>query len=48
MHYMWQCNTLVLGRSVYETWDMVEISSVISNVLTKLKNIICLIDMGDR
>ena len=36
-HYMWRCTAWVLVRSVYETWDMVEMSSAISNVFAKLK-----------
>ena len=29
------------------TWNTIEMSLVISNVFTKLKNIICLINVGD-
>ena len=44
-HFMRRCNTVV--RLVYETWSTVQMSLVISNVFTKLQNVICLINEGD-
>ena len=46
-HFMQQCYTEALVRSVYETWSTVQMSLVVSNVFTKLQHFICLINKGN-